>query len=431
MSTDLRVRRALTAAAALTVAFGVTTAVSAAAPPAPTPVASALTNPRGFTWDESGNLVVALAGSGGESPPTEDTPTNAIIGPWTGGTTAAVVSIDAAGCPTALATGLPSTIAAAGDVLGAEDVAYLDGQLYIGVDGGGAGHGLPDNPSGIYRVADDGSAELVADLSTWVRENPVAAIPGDFDPDAAGYSIVVEPESGTLWVGDPNSGQILSRRGDGTVTRVADVSDPHIVPTRLALDPEGGVYVGTLTTFPFTDGTAQVMHVATDGTVGGRVDRVDHGRRRGRRIRRHAVRLGAVERQQRRGAIQPGNRSHRAPDRSGHRRSGARRPDVPDRHGDRGGRGVLRRDAGDRRQRRQRCDRAPRGGDDRQQHPGSERPRRVRGSRRVRPDRGHHRHDASSSPASICSGIRSGIRSGVRTGARHPLRHQRRQQTPR
>ncbi len=97
-------------------------------------------------------------------------------------------------------------------MLGAEDVAYLDGQLYIGVDGGGAGHGLPDNPSGIYRVADDGSAELVADLSAWVRENPVAAIPGDFDPDAAGYSIVVEPESGTLWVGDPNSGQILSRR---------------------------------------------------------------------------------------------------------------------------------------------------------------------------------------------------------------------------
>ena len=70
----------------------------------------------------------------------------------------------------------------------------------------------------------------------------MAAIPGDSDPDAAGYSIVVEPESGTLWVGDPNSGQILSVASDGTVTRVADVSDPHIVPTRLALDPAGGVY---------------------------------------------------------------------------------------------------------------------------------------------------------------------------------------------
>ena len=62
-------------------------------------------------------------------------------------------------------------------MLGAEDVAYLDGQLYIGVDGGGAGHGLPDNPSGIYRVADDGSAELVADLS-----DVGAGEPGGGDP---------------------------------------------------------------------------------------------------------------------------------------------------------------------------------------------------------------------------------------------------------
>ena len=82
----VRVRRALLATGTLTVAFGVTTA-SASAPPVPaegTAVASALTNPRGFTWDGSGQLVVALAGSGGTNPPTEDTPTNAVIGPRRG-----------------------------------------------------------------------------------------------------------------------------------------------------------------------------------------------------------------------------------------------------------------------------------------------------------------------------------------------------------
>ena len=83
----------------------------------------------------------------------------------------------------------------------------------------------------------------------------------------AGYSIVAEPSSGTLYVGDPNSGQILNITTDGTVTRVADLSDPHMVPTRLALDPDGGVYVGTLTPAPFTDGAAQVWHVDTDGTA--------------------------------------------------------------------------------------------------------------------------------------------------------------------
>ena len=109
-------------------------------------MASSLTNPRGFTWNDDGQLVVAMAGSGGESPPTEDTPTNAIIGPFAGGTTGAVVSIDDSGCPTALVTGLASSMTATGEVLGAEDVAYLDGDLYIGVDGGGAGHGNADLP---------------------------------------------------------------------------------------------------------------------------------------------------------------------------------------------------------------------------------------------------------------------------------------------
>ena len=86
---DVRLRRGVIAATALTVAVGAT-AANAAAPPEPTPVATALTNPRGFTWDESGHLVVAMAGSGGTTPPTEDTPTNAIIGPFGGGATAAV-----------------------------------------------------------------------------------------------------------------------------------------------------------------------------------------------------------------------------------------------------------------------------------------------------------------------------------------------------
>jgi plastocyanin len=238
-----------------------------AAAPAGTIVASGLTNPRGVTWGADGTLFVALAGSGGAQPATEHAPTTDAIGPFGGGPTAAVASIDATGCPVAVATGLPSTVTGTGEVLGAEDVAILGDQLYVAVDGGGPVHGNPDAPAGIYRISADGTSTLIADLSAWVRANPVATIPPDHDPDAAGYTMLADPTANMLWVGDPNSGQVLSVTPDGTVTRIADLSEGHPVPTHFTLDPEGGIYVGTLTAVPFADGTAKVMHVSADGTV--------------------------------------------------------------------------------------------------------------------------------------------------------------------
>jgi hypothetical protein len=166
-----------------------------------------------------------------------------------------------------VAGGLPSTSDQIGGILGVEDLAILGGQLYASIDGGGEAHGNASQPSGVYRIQENGEAELVADLSAWVRANPVAHIPPDFDPDAAGYSLVADEATGTLWVSNPNSGEILNVGLDGSVTRVADLSAGHLVPTMLAAAPQGGVYVGFLTAVPFSDGAAKVSHVAADGTV--------------------------------------------------------------------------------------------------------------------------------------------------------------------
>lgn len=52
------------------------------------------------------------------------------------------------------------------------------------------------------------------------------------------------------------------------VTRVADLSAGHPVPSAIALAPGGGaVYIGNLTAVPFPDGKAKVVKVAADGTV--------------------------------------------------------------------------------------------------------------------------------------------------------------------
>jgi hypothetical protein len=229
-----------------------------------TTVASGLISPRGFLWTADGTLYVAQAGSGGGSLGTPTAPPP--VGPFQGGATASVVRIEN-GCPVLIAGGLPSTSDQIGGILGVEDLAALGGQLYAAVDGGGEAHGNAAQPSGVYRILENGSAELVADLSAWVRANPVASIPPDYDPDAAGYGLVADEAAGTLWVGNPNSGEILSVSLDGTVTRVADLSAGHPVPTMMAADPQGGVYVGYLTAVPFPDGVAKVSHVSADGTV--------------------------------------------------------------------------------------------------------------------------------------------------------------------
>ncbi len=225
---------------------------------------SGLTNPRGFLWSGDGTLWVAQAGIGGDAPGVPEAPPP--VGPFTGGLTASVVRVDA-GCPVVVAEGLPSSINALGDVLGAEDLAVLGDQLYASIDGGGEAHGLPEQPSGVYRILGNGTTELVADLSAWVRANPVAVLPPDLDPDAAGFSLVADAATSSFWVVDPNSGQILNVGLDGAVSRVADLSEGHPVPTGLATDPQGGVYVGFLTAVPFVDGSSKVVHVGPDGTV--------------------------------------------------------------------------------------------------------------------------------------------------------------------
>ena len=225
-------------------------------PPGVEVLANGLTNPRGFTWTSDGELYLALAGMGGETQvELEGTPAPFFVGP-----SSSVVTV-ADGCTTSVAEGLGSLHwTDAGWIWGAMDVTILGDQLYVLL---GAGSDIGGN--GIYRVLADGSVELVVDLGAWLMANPPAFIPPDYDPTGSWFDLEADGEQ--LWVSEAVGGYLLTVTPEGEVTVMADLSEGHLVPTGVALDGEGGAYVGFETTVPYPDGSSKVVHVAADGTV--------------------------------------------------------------------------------------------------------------------------------------------------------------------
>jgi plastocyanin len=214
-------------------------------------VATGLTNPRG-ALSVGDLLFVALAGSGGDVAGDDG---------WLGGQTGAVALIDDQGCAAGIVTGLASTVNEQGVALGASDVAILDNQLYAVVDGGGASFGNPDQPSGVYLLLADGTFLLVAELPSVTSTEPNLA---DALP-AASFGMVADGTNNVLWVVDSRSGSVVTVAPDGTTTAIADLAGDF--PTRPVLDPNGGIFVGTLSSTPFVDGSSSVLRVGLDGEV--------------------------------------------------------------------------------------------------------------------------------------------------------------------
>jgi sugar lactone lactonase YvrE len=194
------------------------------------------------------------------------------LGPYTGGDTASISTVDASGTVTKLVDGLPSTQTTAetgGDIAGVADVAVIDGQWYYLLGGGGCSHGHPDTPNGVYKINADGTTALVADLSAFAQANPIAKPnAADFEPDETWYSMVAK--DGMLYAVGPNQGQVVKvDPNTGEVTRLVDTSAVygHSVPTSIAVAPDGDFYVSTLDTFPIQNGDASVYKVTSTGDI--------------------------------------------------------------------------------------------------------------------------------------------------------------------
>ena len=242
-----------------------------ASSPGITLFAGGIENPRGMAWDSDGTMYVAAAGSGGSVEFLSATSDEATPIPDFAGTTASVVRIVqrddvvTLGCPMVIASGLPSTRGMSGHDQGPADVAFLGGQLYVLQDGGDSAMLFPEFPNGVYVVNDDGTLTLLADIRDWVQKNPVEHLAYDQGPEGETFAMIAGESF--LWVVESNSGQILKVTPDGQISRAADLSLGHPVPTAIAPAPDGGVYVSFLTPAPYLDGSSKVVKIDPVGNI--------------------------------------------------------------------------------------------------------------------------------------------------------------------
>lgn len=232
-----------------------------------TVVMSGLDNPRGMAFAPNGALYVAEAGRGGDG--------SCVVGGASElrcfGRSGAVSRLWR-GQQSRVAEGFESHALPDGSsASGPTDVSFLGtGGAYVTMGLGGDAafqQALGGTYSGtLLHLAASGRWRVVTD----VLAHEAAANPGGGAVDSNPYGVLAEP--GGRLVVDAGANALLRVAADGAVETLAvfpalpnptPVGPPMIepVPTSVARGPDGALYVGLLTGFPFVQGVAGVYRV--------------------------------------------------------------------------------------------------------------------------------------------------------------------------
>jgi DNA-binding beta-propeller fold protein YncE len=263
-----------------------TSAVAAAAPPRVQPrvevLAGGLDNPRGLAVTPDGKVLVAEAGTGGNGAclPSPENPDGQVCL----GDTGTVVEVTPAGLRRVI-SGLPSVAAKKGrNAIGPSDVWLADpGTALVSMglvnetprrkELGPLGASLGTVRS--YHLSDgSGVSSLVADTSAWEdRVNPDGGR-RDSNPIA-----VLGLDDGRVAVVDAGGNRLLAVDRQGAISLLAvfplqEVAAPpgsgfsptarlkvESVPTSVVRGPDGALYVGELSGFPFVRGAARIWRL--------------------------------------------------------------------------------------------------------------------------------------------------------------------------
>lgn len=251
-----------------------------------TVIARKLDNPRGIAVGPHGHLLVAEAGKGGKGPciPSPENPAEQVCLGLSSAVTA-VAKHDRRWKQHRIVTGLPSIAGHDGSgALGLHDLAPTHHGLFATIGGAATpetraklgprgrllGHVVVLYPK--RRVG----VKAIADLNRYeARHNPDAKDPGS-SVDSNPYGILAARHG--LYVVDAGGNDLLAVNKKGKVSTVAvfrtrmvdsPAGIPNLppqipmqsVPTTVARGPDGALYVGELTGFPFKPGAARIWRI--------------------------------------------------------------------------------------------------------------------------------------------------------------------------
>jgi sugar lactone lactonase YvrE len=213
-----------------------------------------LNQPRGMSFDRTGNLYVAEAGA----LTSEETGSVSPIINYS----SRVVRITPDGKIDTVVDGLPFTnYVVAGDI-GATDVALVGDTLFVLT-----GEGYDDDLSrAVLRVAPDGSLQVVASIRRYVE----SIAPADSMMGAGGglasnpFALVAAPDGQMLYLSDGATGRIFRMTLDGELSLFAEW--PGMPPlTGLAFGPDGRLYVALFSELPLAPGKGAIWAVDSTG----------------------------------------------------------------------------------------------------------------------------------------------------------------------
>ena len=233
----------------------------------PEVVMSGLDNPRGLAFAPNGALYVTEAGRGGTGPclvspigePRCAGRTGAVSRLWMGRQSRVLSGLESHAMPDGSSASGPNDISFNG-VGGA----YIT--MGLGGDGAWKASLGAVIAATVIKMAASGQWKVVGDiLRHETTQNPAG---GAIDTNP--FGILAEP--GSLLVADAGGNSLLSVAPNGRVSTLAvfptqpnptPVGPPNIeaVPTAVARGPDGALYIGQLTGFPFVQGLAKIYRL--------------------------------------------------------------------------------------------------------------------------------------------------------------------------